>query len=53
MIKTRVRVAQCEYSSSVPLENLRHDIGVLPRSGRKRFTLTPLDHLLWVWLSRV
>ena len=37
------------------LENLavRHQIGVLQRSARKRFQLTPADRLLWVWLSRV
>ena len=32
---------------------LRHQIGVLRRSARKRPKLTPLDRLLWVWLSRV
>src|SRR5919198_1620331 len=32
---------------------LRHQIGVLRRSTRKRPKLTPLDRLLWVWLSRV
>ena len=37
------------------LENLalRHQIGVLQRSARKRFKLTPADRLLWVWLSRI
>ena len=37
------------------LENLalRHQIGVLQRSARKRFNLTPADRLLWVWLSRI
>jgi len=37
------------------LENLalRHQIGVLQRSARKRPKLTSLDRLLWVWLSRV
>ena len=37
------------------LENLalRHQIGVLQRSARKRPRLTPVDRLLWVWLSRV
>jgi putative transposase len=35
------------------LENLalRHQIGVLQRSARKRPKLTPGDRLLWVWLS--
>jgi hypothetical protein len=32
---------------------LRHQIGVLRRCARKRPKLTPLDRLLWVWLSRV
>jgi putative transposase len=32
---------------------LRHQIGVLQRSARKRPRLTPVDRLLWVWLSRV
>jgi hypothetical protein len=37
------------------LENLalRHQIGVLQRSARKRPKLTPVDRLLWVWLSRI
>src|SRR6201982_3010910 len=37
------------------LENLalRHQIGVLQRSARKRPTLTSVARLLWVWLSRV
>jgi putative transposase len=36
------------------LENLalRHQIGVLQRSAKKRPKLTPADRLLWVWLSR-
>src|SRR5712691_8862270 len=32
---------------------LRHQIGVLKRSARKRPKLTPADRLLWVFLSRV
>src|SRR5438105_4702937 len=32
---------------------LRHQIGVLKRSARKRVKLTPADRLLWVFLSRV
>ena len=41
--------------AGLELENLalRHQIGVLQRSARKRFRLTPLDRLLWVWLSRI
>ena len=41
--------------AAVELENLalRHQIGVLQRSARKRPRLTPVDRLLWVWLSRV
>ena len=37
------------------LENmaLRHQIGVLKRSARKRPKLTPADGLFWVFLSRV
>src|SRR6266567_5607607 len=37
------------------LENiaLRHQIGVLKRSARKRPKLTPVDRLFWVFLSRV
>ena len=37
------------------LENLalRHQIGVLQRSARKRCKLTPADRRLWVWLSRI
>ena len=40
---------------SLELENLalRHQIGVLQRSARKRCKLTPADRLLWVWLSRI
>ena len=32
---------------------LRHQIGVLRCSARKRAKLTPADHLFWVFLSRV
>jgi len=41
--------------TALQLENLalRHQIGVLQRSARKHLTLTPVDRLLWVWLSRV
>jgi hypothetical protein len=37
------------------LENLalRHQIGILQRSARKRPKLTPWDRLLWVWFSRI
>ena len=37
------------------LENLalRHQIGVLQRSARKRPKLILVDRLLWAWLSRV
>jgi hypothetical protein len=37
------------------LENLalRHQIGVLQRSARERPKLTPVDCLVWVWLSRI
>ena len=37
------------------LENmaLRHQIGVLKRSARKRPKLTPIDRLFWVFLSQV
>jgi putative transposase len=39
--------------AALELENLalRHQIGVLQRSARKRPKLTPLDRLLWIWLS--
>ena len=41
--------------AALELENLalRHQIGVLQRSARKRAKLTSLDRLLWVWLSRI
>ena len=41
--------------AALELENLalRHQIGVLQRSARKRPKLTPVDRLLWVWLSRL
>src|SRR5207302_8610442 len=41
--------------AALQLENLalRHQIGVLLRSARKRRQLTPLDRLLWVGLSRI
>jgi len=40
--------------AALQLENLalRHQIGVLQRSAKKRPILTPLDRLFWVWLSR-
>ena len=41
--------------AALELENLalRHQIGVLKRSARKRPKLTPADRLFWVSLSRV
>ena len=41
--------------ATLELENLalRHQIGVLRRSARKRPRLTAMDRLLWVWLSRI
>jgi putative transposase len=41
--------------ASLQLENiaLRHQIGVLQRSAKKRLQLNASDRLLWVWLSRV
>jgi putative transposase len=41
--------------AALQLENLalRHQIGVLQRSARKRPKLTPADRLLWVALSRI
>ena len=41
--------------TTLELENLalRHQIGVLQRSARKRPRLTPGDRLLWVLLSRI
>jgi putative transposase len=41
--------------AALELENLalRHQIGVLQRSARKRPELTPAGRLLWVWLSRI
>ena len=32
---------------------LRHQIGVLQRSARKRPTLTAADRFLWAWLAGV
>jgi len=41
--------------ATLALENLalRHQVSVLRRSARKRPRLTPVDRLLWVWLSRI
>jgi putative transposase len=41
--------------AALGLENLalRHQIGVLQRSAAKRPKLTPVDRLLWIWLSRM
>ena len=41
--------------AALELENLalRHQIGVLQRSARKRAKLTPLDRLFWAGLSRI
>jgi hypothetical protein len=41
--------------AALQLENvaLRHQIGVLQRSAKKRPRLRAADRLLWVWLSRV
>jgi hypothetical protein len=37
------------------LENLalRHQVGVLRRSARKRPKLTAAERLFWVWLPRI
>jgi putative transposase len=44
-----------ETRVTLQLENvaLRHQIGVLQRSAKKRPRLQATDRLLWVWLSRV
>lgn len=41
--------------AALELENLalRHQIGVLQRSASKRPKLTPLDRVLWAWLSGI
>jgi len=41
--------------AALQLENiaLRHQIGVLQRSAKKRPTLSAADRLLWVWFSRI
>jgi transposase InsO family protein len=41
--------------AALGLENLalRHQIGVLQRSAKKRCKLTPADRLMWVWLFRL
>ena len=41
--------------ATIQLENLalRHQIGILQRSARRRPKLTPADRLLWVGLSRI
>jgi transposase InsO family protein len=41
--------------ATIQLENLalRHQIGILQRSARRRPKLTPTDRLLWVGLSRI
>src|ERR1700692_4228287 len=41
--------------AALELENLalRHQIGVLRRSARRRATLTQLNRLFWAWLSRI
>jgi transposase InsO family protein len=45
----------CRSRGALQLENLalRHQIGVLLRSARKRPRLTPLDRFVWVCLSRI
>jgi putative transposase len=47
--------SMCRSRGALQLENmaLRHQVGVLLRSARKRPQLTPLDRLVWVWLSRI
>jgi hypothetical protein len=41
--------------AALGLENiaLRHQIGVLQRSAKKRVFLSASDRLLWVWLTRM
>ena len=45
----------CRSRAALGLENLalRHQIGVLQRSARKRPKLTSGDRLLWIFLSRL
>src|SRR5712692_9050156 len=45
----------CRTRAVLQLEilGLRHQLGVLRRSSRKRPRLTPTDRILWAWLSRV
>ena len=47
--RSSARVAALEFENLA----LRHQIGVLRRSSRKRPKLTLVDRLLWVWLSRI
>lgn len=47
--------SMCRSRAALELEHiaLRHQIGVLKRSARKRPKLTAADRLFWVFLSRV
>jgi putative transposase len=44
----------CRSQAALQVENLalRHQIGVLWRSAKKRPTLTAADRVFWAWLSR-
>src|SRR5229473_5238336 len=45
----------CRSRAALQIEilALRHQLGVLHWSARKRPRLTPADRMLWAWLSRV
>ena len=57
VLTTLLGTLSSEFRSRAVLElenlALRHQIGVLHRSARKRLKLTPADRQLWVWLSRI
>jgi putative transposase len=57
VLKTLLGALSSKFRSRAVLElenlALRHQIGVLQRSARRRFKLTPADRLFWVGLSRI
>src|ERR1700682_3833883 len=53
LLATLPSVCRSRAALQIEILALRHQVGVLHRSARKRPRLTSADRILWAWLSRV
>jgi len=53
LLATLSSVCRSRAALQIEILALRHQLGVLHRSARKRPRLSPADRMLWAWLSRV